>query len=158
MCFEQYTIVRHWSCLSLLPCSAQNVQVATSTIRKVAGSHLVVRGGNSWINATIIREFPPQPQLPRKFRIWRQIWEPQNWKPKDNLDSYMYISYKKQKYIDFLSLDSQRIWMRSTRGKNVKSTFDPLPDADVVVRGKSIWRRWLLWQAWRVNNILLRLF
>ena len=103
MCFEQYTIVRHWSCLSLLPCSAQNVQVATSTIRKVAGSHLVVQGGNSWINATIIREFPPQPQLPRKFRIWRQIWEPQNWKPKDNLDSYIYIVQETKIYWLFKS-------------------------------------------------------
>ena len=155
MCFEQCIIVQHWSCLSLLPCYVQNVQVATSTIRKVATSHLVVRGGNSWINATIIREFPPQPQLPRKFGIWRQILEPQNWKPIDNLDSYL---VQKKRFINSLSLDSQRIRMRSTRGKNVKSTFDPLPDADVVDRGKSIWRRWLLWQAWRVNNILLRLF
>ena len=155
MCFEQCIIVQHWSCLSLLPCYVQNVQVATSTIRKVATSHLVVRGGNSWINATIIREFPPQPQLPRKFGIWRQISEPQNWKPKANL--YSYIVQETKIYWLFKSW-LKRIWTRSTRGKNVKSTFDPLPDADVVVRGKSIWRRWLLWQAWRVNNILLRLF
>ena len=153
MCFQQCIIVQHWSCLSLLPCYVQNVQVATSTIRKVAGSHLVVRGGNSWINATIIREFPPQPQLPRKFGIWRQILEPQNWNPKDNWDSYL-VQKKFQFFKSWFTKNLNEIHKR----KNVKSTFDPLPDADVVVRGKSIWRRWLLWQAWRVNNILLRLF
>ena len=154
MCFERCIIVQHWSCLSRLPCYAQNVQVATSTIRKVAGSHLVVRGGNSWINATIIREFPPQPQLPRKFGIWRQILEPQNWKPIDNLDSYLVQKKIYQFFKSWFTKNMNEIHKR----KNVKFTFDPLPDADVVVWGKSIWRRWLLWQAWRVNNILLRLF